>query len=70
MHANVEVAEEADRKRRLELHGFFDGRLRLTFLPSLRQCRGDMNVRKEAGVGELTGLSAMCDGVIVATENA
>ncbi len=70
MYANVKAAEEADRKRRLELRGIFDGRPRLTFLPSFRQCRGEMHVGQEAGVGELTGLSAMCDGLIVVTENA
>ena len=55
------AADEADRKRRLELRGFFDRRLRLMFLPSFRRCRGEMHVGQEAGVGDLTGLPAMCD---------
>ncbi len=70
MHSDVMAAEEAERKRRLEMHGFFGYRPRLAFLPGFRQCRGEMHVGWVAGVGKLTGLPAMCDGLIVATESA
>ncbi len=37
VHADETAADEADRKRRSELHGLSDGRLRLAFLPAFRQ---------------------------------
>jgi hypothetical protein len=44
--------------------------LRLFFLPSFRQCRAEIHVGQEASFGELTGLPAICDRLIVAPEKA
>jgi hypothetical protein len=54
----------------LDLKRFFDYRLRIMYLPRFRQCRSQMHKRQEPGVGDLTGLSAKRDGLIVATELA
>ena len=43
---------------------------RLKNLPGLGQCRGKTLMGHKTGVGELTGLPANGDGLIVATENA
>ena len=50
--------------------GVFDRCLRLAFLPRFRQCGGEIDVRHVAGIGNLTGLPAMCDGFFVPGEEA
>ena len=68
MRAGIKAVKKGDRKRRLKLNCFVDRSLCLAYLSSIRQRTGEIQLRPEGGVGELTGLSAICDGLIVATE--
>ncbi len=70
VHADETAADEANRKRRLEVDGFCDGRPRLAYLPRFRQCRAEIHVGQEAGVRDpLYGKDMISVQATACTEN-